>query len=111
MRFITHPSHIMGIVEDETCCIVCYADPWMAIVEDECGLGSSASAGASVPEDTRSMVRHLYAAGMPTREIAARAGLSPTTVGKIARAAGMRRQGGRPRKGEAARMWTKKGGE
>ena len=103
MRLITHPSHIMGTVEGETCCIVCYAAPWMAIVETVCGLGSSASAGASVPESTRAMVRRMYASGMPTREIAAQAGLSPTTVGKIARAAGLRRQGGRPRKGERAR--------
>lgn len=31
-----HPSHNMGLEDGEPCCLVCYAAPWMAVVEQPC---------------------------------------------------------------------------
>lgn len=35
-----HASHKMGIIEDEECCVVCYAAPWMPLIEQECAIGT-----------------------------------------------------------------------
>lgn len=43
-RYTAHPSHTMGIVEDEPCCTACYAATWMAIVEQECARGHRSAA-------------------------------------------------------------------
>lgn len=74
-----HPSHRMGDVEGETCCVVCYAAPWMAIVERECG--SDVRAFDTTTRDAA--IREAYEGGAKIKDIAAAHELARDTVSRI----------------------------
>jgi transposase-like protein len=73
----------MGIEDGETCCVVCYAAPWMPIVEQRCG----ASATQTCDNDERDdAIERMYNDGYPIRDIAREMRVSNEAVSCIARA-------------------------
>ena len=74
-----HPSHRMGDVEGETCCVVCYAAPWMPVVERECG----SDAHAIDNTERNAAIREAYEAGAQVKDIAAAHGLHRDTVSRL----------------------------
>ena len=80
---VPHPSHLMGNVEGERCCRVCYAAPWMAMSEQPCG------EDARPKRDTEARdaaIAEAYTSGTKVRDIAIMQGVSVDTVKAVARA-------------------------
>lgn len=89
---IPHSSHVMGDVDGERACTVCYAAPWMAISEDPCPIGDVRSAGiglsrAWVTAEELAEVVRLRAEGIEWTEIGARMNRRPETLKRAARKA------------------------
>ena len=89
-----HASHRMGIVEGERCCKVCFAAPWMAISEQECGASPTSQRDT---EERNDAIERMYNDGRTIRDIARELRVSNETVSIIARErCVMRTAGNRP---------------
>jgi hypothetical protein len=89
----------MGIEDGETCCVVCYAAPWMPIVEQECGSEaredhSERNAAIVAAYEAGAMVKDLAAAHMLCRDTIAR--IIGTQVGLSDKAVERRNRGRGP---------------
>lgn len=89
-----HLSHVMGTVEGETCCTACFAAPWMAISEQECG---SEGRTHRDNEARDASIAALYNEGMKLRDIRVAVGASTDTIHKVVSARCVRRRAGRPK--------------
>lgn len=78
-----HPSHAMGNVDGERCCRVCYAAPWMAMSERECG---DQARDKRDTEARDAAIAEAYTSGTKIRDIAVLQGVSVDTVKAVARA-------------------------
>ena len=80
---VPHASHIMGMVSGERCCRVCYAAPWMAMSERECG---DQARDKRDSEARDAAIAEAYTSGTKVRDIAVLQGVSVDTVKAVARA-------------------------
>ena len=80
---VPHASHIMGMVSGERCCRVCYAAPWMAMSERECG---DHARDKRDTEARDAAIAEAYTSGTRIRDIAVLQGVSVDTVKAVARA-------------------------
>lgn len=115
----THPSHAMGTVIGESCCVICYAGPADPIVEDPCDqsireperkrliatalasgdlLAINAPSTAPAPPDERRRLRQARAKAAILRahdgdltsdEISKRLRINPAHVARVLRDAGL----------------------
>lgn len=94
-----HPSHIMGEVDGEVCCIrkqdgvACHAAPWMPIIEQECGSHSITPLRDTEARDAA--IAAAYDRGDKVRDIAVLLGVSVDTIKRVAAERCVRRHAGR----------------
>ena len=87
MRITPHPSHTIGIVDGETRCVICWADPTWAISEQECDIAATTPAerasllsgrpqvrGPAMPCAAIVLATSLRDEGMPWASVAERVG-------------------------------------
>ncbi len=84
-----HPSHRMGEVDGEVCCVICYAAPWMPIAEEQCQVGDTSPRERDAlrdgepemrrtkghPESTLRKAIELHDEGLRWEDVAVRLGL------------------------------------
>lgn len=83
-----HPSHRMGIVDGEPCCVrkhhgdICGAAPWMPIIESECGASPTESRDTAERDDA---IERMYTNGRTIRDIARELRVSNETISDVVR--------------------------